>query len=131
MRRSLVETVVPARLGTSFRWLLGSSWISNIGDGIILAAGPLLVASETREPLLVALAWTLQYLPTMLFALFAGVVAGNTGLPEGHGMSDAVAGWIQYSQSVPELPVGGILQMGTGRTLTAAEVDAMLDLGAR
>ncbi len=75
MRRSLVETVAPARLGRSFRWLLGSSWISNIGDGIILAAAPLLVASETREPLLVASAWTLQFLPTVLFSLFAGVVA--------------------------------------------------------
>lgn len=75
MRGSLVETVVPARLGTSFRWLLGSSWISNIGDGIMLAAGPLLVASETREPLLVASAWTLQYLATVLFSLPAGVVA--------------------------------------------------------
>ncbi len=75
MRRSLVETVVPARLGTSFRWLLGSSWISNIGDGVMLAAGPLLVASETREPLLVASAWTLQYLATVLFSLPAGVVA--------------------------------------------------------
>ncbi len=75
MRRSLVETVVPARLGIHFRWLLGSSWISNIGDGIMLAAGPLLVASETREPLLVASAWTLQYLATVLFSLPAGVVA--------------------------------------------------------
>ncbi len=75
MRRSLVESVAPARLGRSFRWLLGSSWISNIGDGIILAAAPLLVASETREPLLVASAWTLQFLPTVLFSLFAGVVA--------------------------------------------------------
>jgi len=75
MSRSLVETVFPARLGGSFRWLLGSSWISNIGDGIILAAGPLLVASETREPLLVASAWTLEFVPMMLFGLFAGVVA--------------------------------------------------------
>jgi MFS family permease len=75
MRRSALEVVVPARLGTSFRWLLGSSWLSNIGDGIILAAGPLLIASETREPLLVASAWTLQFAPTMLFGLFAGVVA--------------------------------------------------------
>jgi predicted MFS family arabinose efflux permease len=75
MSRSLVETVVPARLGTSFRWLLGSSWISNIGDGIMLAAGPLLVASETREPLLVASAWTLQHLATVLSSLPAGVVA--------------------------------------------------------
>jgi MFS family permease len=72
---SLVETVVPARLGTSFRWLLGSSWISNIGDGIIVAAGPLLVASETRDPFWVASAAVLQYLPWMVFGLFAGVVA--------------------------------------------------------
>jgi MFS family permease len=75
VRTSLVETVVPTRLGTSFRWLLGSSWISNIGDGVMLAAGPLLVASETREPLLVASAWTLQYLAAVLFSLPAGVVA--------------------------------------------------------
>ena len=75
MSRSLVETVVPARLGTPFRWLLASSWVSNIGDGIIVAAGPLLVASETREPLLVASAAVLQYLPWLIFGLFAGVVA--------------------------------------------------------
>jgi len=75
VRRSLVETVVPARWGTSFRWLLGSSWLSNIADGLQVAAGPLLVASETRDPLLVSLAAVLQYLPFLLFGLFAGVVA--------------------------------------------------------
>jgi len=73
--RSLVETVVPARLGTPFRWLLASSWVTNIGDGIIMAAGPLLVASESRDPLLVAMAWMLQYLPWLIFGLIAGVVA--------------------------------------------------------
>jgi fucose permease len=67
--------VAPARLGTPFRWLLGSSWVSNIGDGVIVSAGPLLVASETRDPFLVALAWMLQYLPWLIFGLFAGVVA--------------------------------------------------------
>ena len=75
MSRRWAEAVVPARLGTPFRWMLGSSWISNIGDGIILAGGPLLIASETRDPLLVASAWTLEFLPTMLFALLAGVIA--------------------------------------------------------
>ena len=54
---------------------MGSSWISNIGDGVIIAAGPLLVASQTRDPFLVSLAWTLQFLPWLLFGLFAGVVA--------------------------------------------------------
>lgn len=73
--RSPLEAALPARLGTPFRWLLAASWVSNIGDGIILAAGPLLVASETRNPSLVALAAMLQYLPWPLFGLFAGVVA--------------------------------------------------------
>ena len=71
----LVETVTPARLGRSFRWLLGSYWTSNLGDGIALAAGPLLVASQTRDPFLVALAVVLQRLPWLLFGLIAGVVA--------------------------------------------------------
>jgi MFS family permease len=49
--------------------------VSNLGDGIALAAGPLLVASRTRDPLLVALAVVLQRLPWLLFGLLAGVVA--------------------------------------------------------
>ncbi len=72
---ALLDRLLPPRLGTSFRWLLGSSWASNLGDGIALAAGPLLVASQTRDPLLVALATVLQRLPWLLFGLLAGVVA--------------------------------------------------------
>jgi MFS family permease len=62
-------------MGTPFRWLVGSSWVSNLGDGIGLAAGPLLVASQTQDPLLVALAGLLQRLPWLLFGLYAGVLA--------------------------------------------------------
>ena len=47
------ESIAPARLGRSFRWLFASSLLTNIGDGIALAAGPLLIASQTRDPLLV------------------------------------------------------------------------------
>ena len=31
---SLGELVAPRRLGTSFRWLLASSWTSNLGDKV-------------------------------------------------------------------------------------------------
>src|SRR3954452_8309842 len=62
-------------MGRSFRWLVASSWISNLGDGVGLAAGPLLIASQTRDPLLVALAALLQRLPWLLFGLYAGVLA--------------------------------------------------------
>jgi len=71
----LLETVAPGRLGEGFRWLLASSWVSNLGDGMALAAGPLLVASQTRDPLLVAMAVLLQQLPWLLFGLQAGAIA--------------------------------------------------------
>lgn len=71
----LVEAVLPARLGVPFRWLLASSWVSNLGDGLALAAGPLLVASLTDDAFLVALAATLQWLPPMVFGLLAGALS--------------------------------------------------------
>lgn len=71
----IVETVFPRRLGRSFRWLVLGSWVSNIGDGLMLAAGPLLVASQTREPVLVAAAAMAQQLPWLLFGLVAGALA--------------------------------------------------------
>jgi MFS family permease len=73
--RSVVERIAPRRMGPGFRWLLGSSWVSNIGDGIALAAAPLLVAAQTRDPILVALAALLQRLPWLLFGLWAGALA--------------------------------------------------------
>jgi len=71
----LADVVVPARLGRDFRWLLASSWVTNLGDGITLAAGPLLVASQTHNPLAVAMATFLQRLPWLMFGLYAGVLA--------------------------------------------------------
>jgi MFS family permease len=69
------ETVAPARLGRSFRWLLASSILTNAGDGVALAAGPLLVASLTRDPLLVSMALLAQTLPALLFGVPAGAMA--------------------------------------------------------
>nr|WP_300391370.1 MFS transporter [uncultured Nocardioides sp.] len=61
-------------MGRDFRWLLSSVWTGNLGDGLAIAAGPLLVAQQTDSPFLIALAATLQWLPKLLFALPAGVV---------------------------------------------------------
>lgn len=62
-------------MGTDYRWLVTSSWTTNLGDGIALAAGPLLVASLTRNPQLIALATALQWIPFLVFGLYAGVLA--------------------------------------------------------
>lgn len=72
---ALVDAVLPARLGAGFRWLIASSWTSNLGDGVVLAAGPLLVASLTDDARLVAAAATVQWLPPLLFALLAGALS--------------------------------------------------------
>ncbi len=69
------EILVPGRLGTGFRWLLASSWSTNLGDGVATAAGPLLVASLTRDPFLVSLAAMMQWAPPLVFGLYAGVLA--------------------------------------------------------
>src|SRR5215217_3818965 len=71
----LVETVVPARLGVGYRWLLASSWVSNLGDGVAVAAGPLLVASLTGDAFLVSLAALLRWAPPLVFGLYAGVLS--------------------------------------------------------
>jgi len=72
---ALIEPFAPAKLGPSFRWLLASAIFSNLGDGIALAAGPLLVASQTGDPFLVAMAYFVQVMPPLLFGLWAGAAA--------------------------------------------------------
>jgi MFS family permease len=72
---SLGELIAPRRMGRDFRWLLASSWTSNVGDGVSLAAAPLLIASMTSSPILVAAGAILQFLPWLLFGLHAGAIA--------------------------------------------------------
>ena len=71
----LLETLVPARLGSGYRWLLASSWTTNLGDGLAMAAGPLLVASLTDDAFLVSLAALLRWAPPLVFGLYAGALS--------------------------------------------------------
>ncbi|MGZ0067595.1 MFS transporter [Microbacterium arborescens] len=71
----IAEWVAPQRLGRDFRWLFASALTSNIGDGIALAAAPLLIASMTDSPILVASGAVMQFLPWLLFGLHAGAIA--------------------------------------------------------
>jgi haloalkane dehalogenase len=55
---------------------------------------------------------------------FARILLGNGGLPEGTGMPMAFRIWRAFSRWSPWFPIGGIVQQGSRRTLTAAEVAA-------
>lgn len=62
-------------LPTAFTRLWAVSAITNLGDGAMLAAGPLLVATITTDPAAVAADMFAQQLPWLLFALFSGTLA--------------------------------------------------------
>ena len=55
---------------------------------------------------------------------FSGVVAANTGLPVGTGWSDGFAAWLKFSQDVPVLATGRIVDGGVTRALSAGEIAA-------
>lgn len=56
---------------------------------------------------------------------FAAIVASNTFLPTGDtDPGDAFRAWRDFSQSVPEFPVGNIINGGSARDLTPEEIAA-------
>ncbi len=63
-----------SRLGGPFWRLFASSSASNLSDGVLQAALPLLAATLTRDPLAVSALASLAFLPWLLFALPAGTL---------------------------------------------------------
>lgn len=61
-------------LGAKFLRLWQASFASNLADGVWLAAGPLLAATLTRDPLLISGLVIAQRLPWLLFSLPSGAI---------------------------------------------------------
>jgi MFS family permease len=61
-------------LGRNFRLLWTADSVSTLGDGMVAAAAPLLVAAVSDDPVLVGLAVFVQQLPWPAFSLVSGVV---------------------------------------------------------
>ncbi|SBT39478.1 MFS transporter [Micromonospora auratinigra] len=70
----MTTTVPTGRLGRDFHRLWTASAVSNLGDGVTMVAGPLLVASISRDPAAVAAATLAPQLPWLLFALVSGAL---------------------------------------------------------
>ncbi len=80
MREAEVERGATAAgpLGARFWKVWTAATASNVGDGIVIAAMPLLTASLTREPVGVAATTIAVRLPWLVFGLFAGVIVDRT-----------------------------------------------------
>jgi MFS family permease len=62
------------RTDRRLNWLLSSSAVSNLGDGIGKVAFPLLAANLNRDPVLIASLSATQFLPWLLFGVVAGTL---------------------------------------------------------
>lgn len=63
------------KLGSGFWRIWAATTVSSLGDGVRYTAIPLLAATLTRDPVLVSLVTTAEYLPVLLFSLASGVLA--------------------------------------------------------
>jgi MFS family permease len=82
-------TLLFGGLGVEYRKLWTASTISNLGDGVTLVAGPLLAASLTRDPILVAGLTFAQTVPWLLFPLISGALVDRLDRRRVMGYADA------------------------------------------
>ncbi len=66
--------VIPTRLGPRFTRLWTAATVSNIGDGLLVAALPLLAIRSTTSPLVIAGLAACRGLPWLAFGLTAGAI---------------------------------------------------------
>ena len=126
----IAQTVAPERLGRNFRWVLAAVTVMNLGDGVVVAAGPLLVASQTRDPFLVSLAVFAEYLPTLVVGTLAGVIADRVDRKRltvvmnlGRSVALVILAWTILSG---EVSIGLILVM----LLVLGTAETFADLGS-
>lgn len=69
-----IETSDPKSLGKPFNRLFASSLASNLADGLLKTAAPLLAITLTRDPFLIGLLSAVVMLPWLLFAIPIGAL---------------------------------------------------------
>jgi MFS family permease len=128
-------------LGGRYWRLWAASTGSNLGDGVVLAALPLLAARLTRDPAAVAGVTVAAFLPWLLFGLFAGVIADRLDRRTIMWITDSGRAVVlmglalTVAADVISLPIVyvAVLILGVGETLfdTASQsiLPAMVDAG--
>lgn len=121
-------------LGPDFTRLWSASAITNLGDGALLAAGPLLVASYSSSAVAVSAAVVVQQLPKLLFALFAGALVDRLPrravLVAANLARAAVLGVLALTVLTGEMRLGlfygALFVMGVGESLADTAYGAVL-----
>lgn len=66
------------KLGPAFNRLFSASVISNLSDGLLAVAAPLLAISLTKDPILISMLSAFVMLPWLLFAIPIGLIVDRT-----------------------------------------------------
>lgn len=129
-----MRALLSARLGADFTKLWTASAVSNVGDGVTMAAGPLLVASVSDNPALVAGAAFAQQLPWLLFALISGAYVDRldrrrlvviVNLLRAGALAGLAATIATETVTVPVI-YAALFLLGTGETLADTAMGALL-----
>jgi MFS family permease len=73
---------VEQRLTAEFRVLWRAASVSNLGDGLRVAALPLLAATITRDPMQIAAVTAMIWLPWLVTGLYAGALVDRVDRPQ-------------------------------------------------
>jgi MFS family permease len=69
---------VSEKLGPAFNRLFSASVISNLSDGLLAVAAPLLAISLTKDPILISMLSAFVMLPWLLFAIPIGLIVDRS-----------------------------------------------------
>ncbi|MEU4643422.1 MFS transporter [Micromonospora sp. NPDC023814] len=118
-------------LGRPFWTFWTAAALANLGDGIRVAAFPLLAAALSDDPVAVAAVAAAQFLPWLVTGLFAGVLADRRGAREIIAAADVarvlVLSTLALAVATARAPIGLVVVaaflLGVGETLrdTAAQ----------
>jgi len=72
------EKQVSEKLGPAFNRLFSASVISNLSDGLLAVAAPLLAISLTKDPILISMLSAFVMLPWLLFAIPIGLIVDRS-----------------------------------------------------
>jgi MFS family permease len=84
---------VRRRLGSEFRILWAAAAVSNLGDGLRVAALPLLAATITRDPAQIAAVTAAIWLPWLLIGLYAGALVDRADPQRSSATSNSLGSW--------------------------------------
>lgn len=118
-------------MSRGFRTLLTASTVSNLGDGMLLGALPLLTAHITRDPVAVSSVTAFAWLPWLVFSLPVGVLVDRVDRRRLMVLMDAVRVFLVAALAIAVATDAASLPLLFGFAFAMGVAETMFDNGAQ